>query len=81
MVRTERKGINITKYKYRIRCIDYGDLDAINYVGKDGMFADTPEDILYFEAFNIALACTTAWNEMKADDPYYYRIESVDDGL
>ena len=42
------------------------------------MFADTPEDILYFEAFNIVLACTTAFNEMKADDPYYYKIERID---
>lgn len=63
--------------RYRIRCVDYSDLDAKMYVGKNGMIADSEDEILYFEAVNVALACIATWNEMKEDDPYFYKIDVI----
>jgi len=66
-----------TNERYRIRCVDYGDLDAKMYVGKDGMFAENEDEILYFDAASVALACVATWNDMKENDPYFYKVEVV----
>jgi len=47
------------------------------YVGKDGMFAENEDEILYFDAASVALACVATWNDMKENDPYFYKVEVV----